>query len=128
MQDFYWFSFFVAVNALLLLLLTVNVSRLRMKNGISLGDGDNKALKASIRVHSNGTEQVPIYGLIVLALTLTGASTVVLCSLVLVFTLSRFVHAYGMLNKAFIFRRMGAAMTYASQAIAVIALLLCLVR
>jgi len=123
MQDFHWFIVFIAANSLILLLLTVNVSRLRIKNKISWGDGSNKGLMKAIRVHANGTEQVPIYGLIILSLVFTGVSNTILAFLVIAFTLSRLIHAYGMLYKKPILRQAGAAMTYASQGAAVISLL-----
>lgn len=124
MHDFYWFTLFVAANSLLLLLLTINVSRLRIKNKISLGDGGNTDLNKAIRVHANGTEQAPVYGLILLSLVYAGASNTVLMLLVISFTLSRVIHAYGMLCKSPISRRMGAAVTYLAQGAAVVSLLI----
>ncbi len=126
MQDFYWFVIFVAANSTILLLLTVNVSRLRIKQKVAWGDGDNKELMKAIRVHSNGTEQVPIYGLIILALTFVNASNVLLSSLVLLFTASRIIHAYGILYKSPLLRQIGAVITYATQGASVIALVVCI--
>lgn len=123
MQDFYWFILFIAANGTILLLLTVNVSRLRLKHKIAWGDGENTDLMKAIRVHANGTEQVPIYGLIILSLVFTGSSNIVLSSLVVAFTLSRVIHAYGMLCKKPILRQAGAAVTYAAQCAAVLVLL-----
>ena len=123
MHDFYWFALFIALNGLLLLLLGVNVSRLRIKHKVAWGDGDNKVLMKAIRVHANGTEQVPMYGLLILALSFEKLSSLVLPALVIAFTLSRWVHAYGILFGKPIFRQGGAAITFALQSIAVIALL-----
>ena len=123
MEKFYWFSLFVAANGFFLLLLAVNISILRVKHKVSYGDGGNKRLMKAIRVHCNGTEQVPIFGLTILALTLTNASDIVLSSLVIVFTLSRFMHAYGMLFRQHILRQIGALVSYLSQVVAVVALL-----
>ena len=129
MQDYYWFIIFIAANSTMLLLFSINVSRLRLKQKVAWGDsGDSgdKALMKAIRVHANGTEQVPIYALIMLSLVFTGASNNILSALVIIFTLSRIIHAYGMLGKKPILRQAGAAVTYASQCAAVIALLLSL--
>ena len=124
MHDFYWFVLFIALNGLLLLLLGVNVSRLRIKHKVAWGDGDNKVLMKAIRVHANGTEQVPMYGLLILALSFEKLSSLVLPALVIAFTLSRLVHSYGILFGKPIFRQEGgAAITFALQSIAVIALL-----
>ncbi|WP_426415225.1 MAPEG family protein [Aestuariirhabdus sp. LZHN29] len=124
MFDFYWFSLCVALNGLLLLLLTINVSRLRIKNRVSYGDGGNKPLMLAIRVHANGVEQVMMFALVLLALTMARASETLLAVLVLGFTLSRLMHAYGMLGKAHRMRQLGAGITYLAQAVAVMALLL----
>ena len=124
MQDFFWFSLFVAANGLLLLTLSANISRLRMKYKIAHGFGENKHLMKAIRVHYNGVEQVPIYGLAILALTLLGSSNLVLGCLVSAFTVSRFIHAYGMLFRSMTARQIGAGATYLLQAIAVVVLLI----
>lgn len=117
MIDYFWFSLLVGVNALLLVVLTVNVSRLRIKHRVSLGDGDVKPLRNAIRTHANGTEQVPIFALIVLALTLSGVSNTLLAVLVMTFTFSRFCHAFGMFANVFLFRRIGMGLTYVLQVV-----------
>ena len=127
MQVYYWFTLLIIANGLLLFLLMVNVSRLRIKYKIAHGDGGNKQLMTSIRVHANGAEQVPFFGLAILALTFAGATELVLSSLVITFTLSRFMHAYGMLFRSLALRQAGAAITYASQGAVVLALLVFLI-
>lgn len=124
MQDYHWFLLFITANCLLLLSLTVNVSRLRLKYKISYGDGGNKQLMNAIRVHSNGTEQVPIYALGILALTFFNTSNTLLSLLTIVFTLSRIIHAYGMLFRSQIMRQLGAGVTYISQGAVILILLL----
>ena len=122
--DYYWFNLLVVSNGLLLLLLTINVSRLRMTRKIGVGDGGNKQLLAAIRVHSNGTEQVPMFVLIILALMFAGGSEALISSLVITFTGSRLMHAYGMLFRHLRLRQIGAAITYVAQAIALVGLML----
>ncbi|RRJ82900.1 MAPEG family protein [Aestuariirhabdus litorea] len=126
MINFHWFALFAALNGLLLLLLTINVSRLRMKHRISYGDGGNRELMLAIRVHANGVEQVVIFGLVLLALALLRAPQWLQEALVVGFTLSRLAHAYGMLGRVHRMRQLGAAVTYLAQAVAVVALLLVL--
>ncbi len=123
-KDYYWFTVLVASNGLLLLLLTINVSWLRMTRRIGVGDGGNKQLLTAIRVHSNGTEQVPLFALIVLALIFSGASESLLSGLVLVFTGSRLMHAYGMLFRQLRLRQIGAGITYLAQAVALVGLII----
>ncbi|MCL6417587.1 MAPEG family protein [Aestuariirhabdus sp. Z084] len=126
MHNFFWFVLFVAVNGGFLILLTANVSRLRIKNRISYGDGDNRDLMRAIRVHANGTEQVPIFALMVLALAMIGTADMLMGALVILFTLSRLVHAFGVLYKNPMARQYGAAVTYLLQIVAVVMLILAL--
>jgi len=115
MQNTVWFAAFVVMNGALLLLFTAYVSRLRMKHKVSYGDGSNHQLMKAIRVHANGVEQVPIYGLLILALCYLGASSVLLAVLIISFTLSRVLHAYGMFFGVIILRQFGAGITYLAQ-------------
>lgn len=123
MQDVYWFILFTVSNGLMLLILAINVSRLRIKNQIGHGDGGNSDLKRAINAHANGTEQVPIFGLIILSLELTSAISALLAFLVTLFTTSRLLHAYGLVYKKPGLVRVGAGVTYITQAIAIILLL-----
>jgi hypothetical protein len=120
MHDYFWFSALVAINSLLILALAMNVSRLRIKHNISLGDGANKSLMAAIRSHCNAIEQLPIYATVILALTLLKAPEIALSTLVIGFSLSRFFHAYGMLNRFFLARRLGSGFTYIFQLLAAV--------
>ncbi len=122
-----WFYVFVAVNGLFLLVMALYISMLRIKTKSSYGDGDSIALKKAIRVHVNGAEQVPIFGLLLIALAFSGTTHATMGTLVVIFTLSRLAHAYGMLFKVFRLRQVGATATYAMQAAAIVALVLSLV-
>jgi len=128
MDNFFWFSLLIAINSLLVLLLAMNVSRLRIKHKISLGDGGNKCLMAAIRAHCNALEQLPIFAIVMIALTYLGASKTLLAPLVIGFTLARIFHAYGMLYRVFIARRIGAGFTYIFQLIAVVSVSVLLVN
>ncbi len=121
-NNYFWFSVFVLFNAIILYLLTANVSRLRLKLRISVGDGGNSDMIYAIRAHCNGVEQVPSFALIILALTLLQTSEVILAAFVIVFTAARVFHAYGMLFKSFLSRRIGAAATYLLQLIGIVVL------
>jgi len=125
-SQFVWFAILMAANGLLLFLLTANVSRLRIKYQVSLGDGDNKSLAKAIRAHANGVEQLPVFALLVLALCLLSFSPFTLAALVIAFTVARVLHAIGMLTKAFAARRIGAALTYLLQLGAAICVILAL--
>jgi hypothetical protein len=112
MDNFIWFYVFVAFNAALLLLLAMNVSRVRMRERIAHGDGGNIAMKAAIRAHGNGIEFVPIFGLVILALCMNQTPNNWVAGLVIAFSLGRVLHAIGMLTTAMQARRMGAGLTF----------------
>jgi uncharacterized membrane protein YecN with MAPEG domain len=122
MENYYWFAVFVLANSTILYLLTANVSRLRLKLKISVGDGGHKDMLLAIRAHSNGVEQVPIFALIVLTLTLTQTPDILLAFFVVTFTVARLLHAYGMLCRFFLGRRIGAAFTYLLQLLGILLL------
>ena len=128
MDDYFWFSLLIAMNSLLVLGLAMNVSRLRIKHKISLSDGGNKCLMAAIRTHCNALEQLPIFALVMIALTYLGTSTTLLSTLVIGFTIARIFHAYGMLYRVFIARRIGAGFTYVFQLIAAVSVGILLVN
>jgi uncharacterized membrane protein YecN with MAPEG domain len=124
MDNYLWFSVFVAVNSLLLTLLAANVSRLRLKHKISAGDGGNKELFKAIRVHINGIEQVPIFALLLLAAIFVQQSSAIVAIAAVLFTVSRVLHAVGMLYRIHIFRRVGAGLTYFLQIAVAISILI----
>ncbi len=127
MESYFWFSILVAVNALLLVVLAGYVSVLRLRYKISYGDNGNKHLLKAMRTHMNGIEQVPIFALLILGLSYSNASDLILGALVTCFTLSRFSHAFGMLYRVHIARRIGAGLTYLLQILASVLLLIYLI-
>jgi len=123
MSDYLWFSIFVLVNAVILFALAVNVSRVRLKYRVSYGDAGHSDLKLAIRAHGNCYEQVPIYALLILSLSLLSTSDVILSILVVLFSASRLLHAYGVIGKAYLIRRTSAIITYVLQLGAIAVLL-----
>ena len=115
MQVNVWFAFFCAFNALLLVALSLNVSRLRLKHHVSLGDGGVEELQFAIRTHANGVEQVPIFGLLLLGLLLIQVAPSILAGFIIVFTLARISHALGMLGGISMARKVGAGFTFLCQ-------------
>jgi uncharacterized membrane protein YecN with MAPEG domain len=59
---------YAALCALLLIVLSVRVIRLRRDHKVGLGDGDQPALRRAIRVQGNFTEYVPLALLLLLLL------------------------------------------------------------
>ena len=112
MTQHFWFNLFVFLNAALLILLAMNISRLRVKEKVANGDGGNVTMKKAIRAHGNGVEHVMVTGLIVLALEFGQSPVAFLATVVGGFTVARVLHAFGMLGSNFNARRAGAAATY----------------
>lgn len=100
MTSFQIVALYVALNLILTPILMFRVGQIRIKNNISLGDGDNPALLARIRAHANFTETAPIalIGLIVLAMM--NAHTIALHIFGAAFFIGRLAHAHGMAQKA----------------------------
>lgn len=104
-----------AYTALLVLLVTVlalNVSRNRIQTRVSFGDGGSMPLQAAIRAHMNALEQVlPLLPLLWFAAWLEQPDwSLHLVGMTLV--VSRVLHAVGMLQRNFLFRRLGAMLSY----------------
>jgi len=84
---------------LLLLILGVRIVMMRMRNRISLGDGDNPDLLTRIRAHGNAAEWIPI-GLILLFLAEQrlgfGWPVIALAALLVI---GRLLHPFGLANR-----------------------------
>lgn len=119
MTAFHWFPLFVALNALIVTVLALNVSRLRMQQKVRNGDGGLVVMKAAIRAHGNGVEHVGIMGLVVLALEAGGAAGGAMAAVVYGFSLSRVAHAVSMLGSRFDLRRLAATGTYVTEVAAI---------
>lgn len=104
-----------AYAALLVLLVTVlalNVSRNRIESRVSFGDGGSMPLQAAIRAHMNALEQIlPLLPLLWFAAWLEQpAWSLHMVGMTLL--VSRVLHAIGMLKRNFLFRRLGAMLSY----------------
>lgn len=96
------FYLLVSLGTLLIVILAMNVSRLRYKERIAHGDRDNKILRNAIIAHSNTLEQVIPYCLIIFALISQGTAYTIINFLVISFITIRVIYAVGI--TLFIFR------------------------
>jgi uncharacterized membrane protein YecN with MAPEG domain len=81
------------VNGAILLVLTVRVVVMRRRDGIVLGDNDDRVMTKAIRGQANAAEQIPM-GLILIGLIeLQGGGTMVLAALAVMFSIGRLMHA-----------------------------------
>lgn len=123
MTYFLWYTGFAM---LLTTLLAMNVSRVRMKEKIGVGDGGSKNLKIAMRAHMNSLEHTVPYGLILHALTYVDLSNTALSIFAFGFIITRCLQSYSMLASVFRLRQITAALTYLFQVVGCITILLCI--
>ena len=80
--------------ALVYLVLSIRVIKLRGQNSISLGDGGNEALQRAIRGHGNFAEYAPMGVLLLLIAELQSVNAFVLIALAVVLLVGRICHGY----------------------------------
>lgn len=93
-------ALYVALHAILLLLLAVLVMLQRGRHKVGLGDGGHDALSRAIRAHGNAVEYVPIALLLMLVYELNGGASAVLHGCGLLLLASRLAHAWGLSRSA----------------------------
>ena len=89
-------AFYLAVLALLYVVLSLQVIRLRRMNRAAFGDNGNVALRSAIRAHAHFAEYVPITVLMVAMLEMAGASTLRVHLLMSALVVARLLHPLGM--------------------------------
>src|SRR2546422_9672631 len=89
-------ALYLAILALLYVVLGLQVSRLRRGNRVLFGDGDNRTLRSAIRAHANFAEYVPIIALLVAMLEMSGTSAMRGHLLMGTLLVARLLHPIGM--------------------------------
>ncbi|RKI61658.1 hypothetical protein D7X55_22940 [Corallococcus sp. AB049A] len=107
-------SLYAALNALLTLVLSANVSRVRTKHKVFRGDGGHAGLSAAIRAHGNNIEQVPVTLILLLLAELSGGNSTALHVFGGALLVARLAHAFGMLRTHSI-QAVGAVLTMVVQ-------------
>lgn len=85
-----------ALLAVIFILLSFNVIRLRLGNKIGLGDGNHHELQKAIRVHANFAEYVPFALLMIFLCEYTGSSIYILHAMGVTLLLARILHGWGL--------------------------------
>lgn len=104
------------LNALLTVLLAVNVSRLRGKYQTFRGDGGHAELISGIRAHGNNVEYVPVVVLLLLIAELCGGSSLMLHIFGGAFLVARILHPLGLMKNIAPAQITGATLSYLIQA------------
>jgi hypothetical protein len=93
--------FYAGLLALLLLVLSGQVVRLRLRHRVGLGAGSVPELERAIRAHANFCEYVPLALLLLAGLSLAGAAPGwALHALGLSLLIGRVLHAFGLARSA----------------------------
>ena len=87
---------YVALAALLVIVLSVRVVLRRISLRVGLGDGDDKELKKRIRAQANAIEYLPIALLLLLMLELNQTQPTLLHTCGIVLIVARVAHAFGL--------------------------------
>lgn len=97
-SSYYAFGFYTALNALIMLVLGVLVTRARLRTQTDIGDGGKPEMAGPLRAHANNTEWVPMALLLIWALTIPsfGAPLWVVHAIGASLTAGRILHAIGL--------------------------------
>jgi len=97
-SSYYAFGFYTALNALIMLVLGMLVTRARVRTQTDIGDAGRPEMAGPLRAHGNNTEYVPMALLLMWALTMPifGASIWVVHGIGAPLTIGRILHAIGL--------------------------------
>jgi uncharacterized membrane protein YecN with MAPEG domain len=97
-SSFFSFAFYVAINALIMLVLGILVTRARVKTETPIGDGGIPEMAGPLRAHGNNTEYVPMALLMiwVLCLPAISGSIWLIHGIGAPLTIGRILHAIGL--------------------------------
>ena len=90
------FALYAAVNALIMLILGMLVTRARVRTQTDIGDGGIAEMAGPLRAHANNTEYVPMALLLMLALLPLGGSVWLLHGIGAPLTIGRILHGIGL--------------------------------
>jgi uncharacterized membrane protein YecN with MAPEG domain len=90
------FALYAALNGLIILILSVLVTRARRRHKILLGDGANESMLRAQRAHGNAVEYVPIVLILLLTLASLQASMILIHVIGILLTFGRILHAIGL--------------------------------
>ena len=89
-------TLYIGLLGLLMLVLKLNVGRVRTSQKVAFGDGGNDSVQRAIRVQGNAVEDVPVLLLGLIGLALLSAPVWLIHGLGAGFLLGRVLHAIGL--------------------------------
>jgi uncharacterized protein len=96
-SSIYAFGFYAALNALILLVLSMRVVQARVRTETPIGDGGKPEMAAPLRAHANSAEYMPMALILLWALASPlGRSIWVIHGMGATFTIGRILHAIGL--------------------------------
>ncbi|MBX2833849.1 MAG: MAPEG family protein [Micavibrio sp.] len=103
---------YAAILAIIQFILTMKISSIRRRKGISIGDGGDEVLGNKVRAHGNFIETVPLALFLILVSELSGAPYWALHVLGVALVIGRILHAIGMIiENKFMYRFVGMVLT-----------------
>lgn len=107
-------AFYAALLTVLFVALGLQVVRVRVRERVALGDGNNPAVLGAIRVHGNAAENIPLVLLLMLLLELNGGSEVALHAYGATLLAGRLMHAWGLSRRRTVnrWRQAGVVLTW----------------
>ncbi len=99
MTHFQIVAFYIALNLLLNPILMYRVGQIRIKEKVTLGDGDSPALLGRVRAHGNFSETAPLALIGLIGLAMLSAPSLALHIFGAGFFIGRLLHAHGMAQK-----------------------------
>lgn len=124
-EPFHTFGFYIAVNALIMLILSIFVVRARVRTQVTIGDGGKPEMAAPLRAHANNAEYVPMGLLLMWTLMPLGGSVWMVHAVGIPLTIGRLLHAIGLSGSTgpSTFRFIGMIFTWIAYIIGIVAVL-----
>jgi uncharacterized membrane protein YecN with MAPEG domain len=105
-------TIYVAVSALVLVVISWQVIRRRRELGVAVGDAGDALLTRRIRAHANFVEYVPLALLLILSLELAQVAAAVLHTLGCLLVAGRLIHAWAIVADSVPGRVIGMGSTF----------------
>lgn len=106
-------ALYAAIQAILLVVASINVTRNRIKQEVDLGDGGKDNMLRAIRAQGNFIEYVPVALILMFLLELNRESAALLHGLGITLVIGRLLHFYSIVGKQMLARQIGMLSTFA---------------